>query len=291
MRLANLGGRASLLVDGGYVDIESASDGAFGSDLQQLYGEWDRFRQWSATADLGVVRQVDEAELGPTAPLPGSVFAVGLNYRAHAVEAGLPIPEVPLVFTKFPSAVAPPRGVLELPTGEVDWEVELALVIGREARRITKAAAWEHVAGVTGAQDYSARDIQLLGGAKPQFSLGKSFEGFTPLGPVLTTPDEFANPDAIRVETRINGETVQKSSTSDLIFTVSQIVSYLSHIVTLRPGDVILTGTPSGVGLGMEPPRYLQPGDEVTTYVEGVGEMHQVCVARETPFNPAVLLA
>lgn len=294
MRLANLHGRATLVVEAGIVDVEEASAGEFSPDVQALFPVWESFRAWAASpACAGAVAPLTtplEPALGPVVPQPGQVFAVGLNYREHAIEAGLPIPEVPLVFTKFSSSVTAPHGVLELPTDQVDWEVELALVIGRTARRVTQADAWSHVAGVTGSQDFSARDVQLMGGAKPQFSLGKSFEGFTPLGPVLVTVDEFENPDSIGVETRLNGESVQKSSTSDLIFTVPQIVSYLSHIVTLQPGDVILTGTPSGVGLGQEPPRYLAAGDEVTTYVEGVGEMHHVCRAPEVPFDPIALL-
>ncbi|KRA37680.1 MULTISPECIES: fumarylacetoacetate hydrolase family protein [unclassified Nocardioides] len=295
MRLANLQGRATLMFETGIVDVEEASAGEFSPDVQALFPVWDAFSAWAAS-DAAAVATVPApgplgAALEAVVPRPGQVFAVGLNYREHAIEAGLPIPEVPLVFTKFPSSVAAPHGVLELPTDQVDWEVEVAVVIGRTARRISQAEAWRHVAGVTGSQDFSARDVQLLGGAKPQFSLGKSFEGFTPLGPVLTTVDEFDNPDDIVLETRLNGESVQKSSTADLVFTVPQIVSYLSHIVTLRPGDVILTGTPSGVGLGLQPPRYLVDGDEVTTYVEGVGEMQHLCRAPEVPFDPIALLA
>lgn len=294
MRLANLKGRATLVFETGVVDVEQASAGEFSPDVQALFPVWDAFSAWAASGAAAAAAEPAPGPVGvaleAVVPRPGQVFAVGLNYREHAIEAGLPIPEVPLVFTKFPSSVAAPQGFLELPTDQVDWEVEVAVVIGRTARRISQADAWSHVAGVTGSQDFSARDVQLLGGAKPQFSLGKSFEGFTPLGPVLTTVDEFENPDAIVLETRLNGESVQKSSTADLIFTVPQVVSYLSHIVTLRPGDVILTGTPSGVGLGLQPPRYLVDGDEVTTYVEGVGEMHHVCRAPEVPFDPITLL-
>ncbi|KAA1421803.1 fumarylacetoacetate hydrolase family protein [Nocardioides humilatus] len=296
MRLANLRGRAALVVDGGYLDVAAASAGLFGPDLGDVYADWDHFLLWAHGAlesELDIDIPVDagsDDELDAVVPVPGQVLAVGLNYTAHAHEAGLPLPEVPLVFTKFPSAVAAPRGVLELPTDQVDWEVELAVVIGRTARRVARDEAWTYVAGLTAAQDYSARDVQLLGGAKPQFSLGKSFEGFLPLGPVLVTPEEYDDPDAIGVETRVNGHTVQKSNTSDLIFSIPQLVSYLSHIVTLRPGDVILTGTPSGVGLGMTPPRYLTDGDEVTTHIDGIGELHQACRAPEVAFDPAAIL-
>lgn len=292
MKLANLRGRAVLVLDTGLLDIAEASGGEFGPGMHAVLDDWQSFREWCELARHQWSAIPSAAPVfDAVVPRPGSVFAVGLNYRAHAVEAGLPIPEVPLVFTKFPSSVTAPQGEIELPTDQVDWEVELALVIGREARRIAQAEAWSHVAGITAAQDFSARDVQLLGGSKPQFSLGKSFENFTPLGPVLVTPDEYDNPDAIEVSCAINGETVQDSSTADLIFSVSAVVSYLSHIVTLRPGDVILTGTPSGVGLGMTPPRYLVDGDEVTTYVAGVGVMTHVCRAPKTAFDATALLA
>ena len=296
MKLANHRGRAVLVDEEGRgTDIERASEGRFGPDIHDVLARWSAFREWAANPahtahHHGAWVFVDEADLGPVVPQPGQVFAVGLNYRAHALESGLPLPEVPLVFTKFASSVTGPRGVLDLPTDRVDWEVELALVIGRAAHRVRREAAWDHIAGVTAAQDFSARDVQMSGGAAPQFSLGKSFPGFTPLGPVLVTPDELDNPDDIGVECRLNGQTVQKSSTADLIFSVPQIVSYLSHIVTLQPGDLVLTGTPSGVGLGMTPPRYLAPGDEVTTVVAGVGQLHQVCRAAVTPFDAAAIL-
>lgn len=290
MRLANIDGRAVILLGDGRVDIGDESNGEFGPAMQEVLNRWDDFLLW-----CGVAKE-KWASAGPPGPFdavitdPRQVFAVGLNYRAHALESGLPIPEVPLVFTKFSSSIAPPRGELELPTAEVDWEVEVAVVIGRAARRIDARDAWRHVAGITAAQDYSARDVQMAGGSKPQFSLGKSFSGFTPLGPVLVTPDEYDDPDAIDLSCAINGEVVQSSNTADLIFSVPQIVAYLSHIVTLQPGDVILTGTPSGVGLGMTPPRYLVPGDVVTTVVAGVGELEQRCVAPAERFDAARLL-
>jgi 2-keto-4-pentenoate hydratase/2-oxohepta-3-ene-1,7-dioic acid hydratase in catechol pathway len=296
MKLANYRGRAVLVEDGRLVDLEHASSGEFGPQIQTVLTRWAAFKEWAIqrtsdpSAPQGADGPSDETGFGPVVPMPRQVFAVGLNYRAHAAESGLPLPEVPLVFTKFPSSVTGPRGVLELPTDQVDWEVELAVVIGLPAHRVTHGEAWAHVAGITAAQDFSARDVQLAGGAVPQFSLGKSFPGFTPLGPFLVTPDELDDPDDIEVECRLNGETVQKSSTADLIFSVPAVISYLSYIVTLQPGDVILTGTPSGVGLGMNPPRYLMPGDEVTTVVAGVGELHQVCRAARQPFDPTTIL-
>lgn len=291
MKLANHRGRAVLLVEDGVVDIAIASEGAFGSGMHAVLNKWDSFCDWVARAQpLAATAALAPEELGPVVPAPGQVLAVGLNYRLHAEESGLPLPEVPLVFTKFASSVASPIGELELPTDEVDWEVEVTVVIGREARRVAKSEAWDYVAGITGAQDYSARDVQMAGGAKPQFSLGKSFEGFMPLGPLLVTPDEFEDRDAIALECRINGEVLQSSATSDLVFDIATLVSYLSHIVTLRPGDVILTGTPSGVGLGFDPPRFLKPGDEIVTTVESVGELRQIARAPKEPFDAAALL-
>lgn len=292
MKLANLAGRAVIVLDDGFVDIHSGTDGVFGPAVDDVLEQWDDFLAWcdSARATWSVVAHLDPS-FDAVITRPRQIFAVGLNYRAHALESGLPIPEVPLVFTKFASSIAPARGDLELPTAEVDWEVELAVVIGREARRIDTDESWSHVAGVTAAQDYSARDVQMAGGTKPQFSLGKSFAGFTPLGPTLVTPDEYDDPDAIALSCAVNGEIVQSSSTADLIFCVPRLVAYLSHIVTLAPGDVILTGTPSGVGLGMTPPRFLAPGDTVTTVVAEVGELRQRCVAPAERFDAARLLA
>lgn len=291
MKLVNHLGSAALLVEGGIVDIATASAGMFGPGVHAVLDDWAAFRAWvQESGPLEGAVEFESDDLHAVVPNPGQILAVGLNYRLHAEESGLPLPEVPLVFTKFPSSVARPVGEVELPTAEVDWEVEVAVVIGREARRVAKPEAWDYVAGITAAQDYSARDVQMAGGAKPQFSLGKSFEGFTPLGPALVTSDEFENRDAIALECRINGEVLQSSSTSDLIFDVPTLVSYLSHIVTLRPGDVILTGTPSGVGLGFDPPRFLADGDEVVTTVELVGELRQIAHEPAEVFDAVALL-
>lgn len=291
MKLGNINDRAVVILDGGALDIADASDDEFGPDIQGLYAEWPRFRAFVEGIDPAEAAPIsDDCVFGPVVPRPEQVFAIGLNYRLHAEEAGLPIPEVPLVFTKFPSSIAPPSGELQLPTDQVDWEVEVAVVIGRRASKVPTGDAWDYVAGITASQDFSARDVQMAGGAKPQFSLGKSFAGFTPLGPALVTPDEYPDRDAIGLECRINGELLQKSSTADLVFPVPSVISYLSHIVTLRPGDVILTGTPSGVGAGFDPPRFLADGDEVVTTVERVGQLRQLCRQANEAFNAAAIL-
>jgi 2-keto-4-pentenoate hydratase/2-oxohepta-3-ene-1,7-dioic acid hydratase in catechol pathway len=200
------------------------------------------------------------------------VFAIGLNYAAHAAEASLAVPGDLTVFTKFASSLAGPYGIITLPPGTVDWEVELVAVIGRGGAHIPAATAWSHVAGITIGQDLSERTMQSAGPA-PQYSLAKSFPGFGPVGPLLATPDEFEDPDSIELGCAVNGEQVQKGSTSDMVFPVPEIVARLSKVTQLFPGDVIFTGTPPGVGVGRVPQRFLAPGDELVTYMRGVGEM------------------
>jgi 2-keto-4-pentenoate hydratase/2-oxohepta-3-ene-1,7-dioic acid hydratase in catechol pathway len=208
------------------------------------------------------------------------VFAIGLNYRAHAAEGGMAIPESPMVFTKFPSSITGPNREIRLPAGAVDYEAELVVVIGRRAARVREAEAWSHVAGVTAGQDLSERLLQLQPPAPQQFSLAKSFPGFSPLGPVLVTRDELANPDDLKIACRLNGEALQCARTSEMIFGVPALIAYLSSIVTLLPGDVIFTGTPDGVGFARDPQRLIAAGDTLETELEGVGTMrHTFAVA------------
>jgi 5-carboxymethyl-2-hydroxymuconate isomerase len=202
---------------------------------------------------------------------PGKIVAIGLNYRDHAREAGVELPKEPLVFAKFPSAVIGPDEAIVIDPElmeRVDWEVELAVVIGRRARDVSSEGALDHVFGYTVANDVSARDVQFGDG---QWVRGKSFDSFCPLGPVVVTRDEIPDPQALALRTRVNGETVQDSSTGEMVFGVADLVAYCSRCFTLEPGDVILTGTPWGCGEFMEPRRRLQPGDVVEVEVEGVG--------------------
>lgn len=277
MRLANLAGRLVLTTGDRALDVERASSGLFSSDPQAVYSRWDEFRSWAAGASLEGAEPFDAADLGSPAPRPPQLFAVGLNYRDHAEEVGLEV-ELPVVFTKYASSITGPYADIPHPGGDVDWEVEMVAVIGRGGHRIAEEDAWQHVAGVTIGQDISERITQHLGPV-PQFSLGKSFPHFAPMGPVLVTPDELADPDDLALECLVNGEVMQSSRTSAMISSVRRLIAQLSGITTLLPGDVIFTGTPSGVGLGMTPPRFLEVGDEVVTRIDGIGELRNRLVA------------
>ncbi|OPC76994.1 fumarylacetoacetate hydrolase [Embleya scabrispora] len=279
MRIANLSGRPVLIVDGKAVDVERACNGRFPADTQALYERWEEFRTWAA-GDLPAGVAFEQRELGAPAPAPRQTFAVGLNYRDHAAESGFAVPEqLPPVFTKFATSISGPVTEVKLPAdGHTDWEVELVAVIGRAAHHVREEDAWSHVAGLTVGQDISERVSQLAGPA-PQFSLGKSFPGFAPMGPWLVTPDEFDNPDDLELRCAINGEQVQKGHTRDLIFPVPTLIARLSAVLPLLPGDVIFTGTPAGVGLGRNPQRWLAPGDELVSTIEGIGELRQTFVA------------
>ena len=209
------------------------------------------------------------------APLePRALLCIGLNYREHAAETNAPLPKVPVLFFKNPASVQHPGGPIELPrwlaSGRVDYECELAVVIGRRGKNVPRAEALDYVLGYTCANDVSARDWQKEGGGT-QWCRGKSFDTFCPLGPVLVTPDEIPNPNALRISTKVNGETLQESSTGDMIFDVPALIEFLSGSTTLLPGTVILTGTPHGVGMARTPPRWLQPGDTVAVEIENIG--------------------
>lgn len=276
MRVGNLGGRLVLEASAGVVDVERASHGRFSARPADIYERWDAFVNWVERVDPAdlddIAEPCDAAEMGAPSPRPRQVFALALNYRDHASDTGFAAPETPSVFTKFPSAVTGPGGDIVLPAGNVDWEVELVVIIGRRARNVRKADAWAHVAGLTVGQDLSERRMQFAD-ATPQFSLAKSFPGFAPMGPWLVTPDEVDDPDDVELGCLVNGEQVQKARTSQLVFSVPALVTQLSAVLPLLPGDVIFTGTPSGVGGLRNPPRFLRSGDELVSYVRGIGEM------------------
>ncbi len=276
MKIANLSGKAHLVVDGRLVDVEKASGGRLPADPMTLIGSLDTVGELPVPDDAPALAG---AVLGPPVPRPSKIVAVGLNYRGHAEESGLDIPEQPVVFAKLPSALVGPTDDIVIPGGRarVDWEAELVLVIGRRARHVAEADAWAHVAGVTGGQDISDREEQFR--ALRQFTMAKSFDTYAPLGPVLTTTDELSDPDDLAVSCTVDGDEVQSSRTGDLIFPVPQLIAWISRVCTLEAGDLVFTGTPSGVGDGRKPPRYLAPGMVVGTEVEGVGSMRNACVA------------
>lgn len=272
MRIANLGGRLVLVTaEETAVDVETASAGRFGPDPMSAFADWDLFREWAATVDAaGAV--FDRAELGPPVPRPPQIFAIGVNYREHAEEAGYPPDSLPVTFTKFVSSLTGPAATVALPEGNVDWEVELVVAIGVGGHDIRRADAWEHVAALTIGQDLSERLAQMAG-QRPQFSLAKSHPGFSPTGPWLVTPDELDDPADLAISCTLDGEILQESRTSRMIYDIPELIARLSAIVTLLPGDIIFSGTPSGVGNARTPKRFLQPGEILTSTIEGLGEL------------------
>ncbi|MFX1415728.1 MAG: fumarylacetoacetate hydrolase family protein [Promethearchaeota archaeon] len=220
----------------------------------------------------------DELRLLAPIPRPGKIIGLGLNYKDHAEETGETVPEFPPIFAKFPSSVANPDDDIPIPTvtSKLDWEVELGVVIGRICKEVSGNEALEYVAGYTIINDLSARDLQKGDG---QWIRGKSLDGLCPMGPCIVTTDELADASDLKLQTRVNGVLKQDSSTSYLLHSIPQIVSYLSQSFTLEPGDVITTGTPSGVGFARNPPEFLHDGDEMELYVEGIGFLRNRIVA------------
>lgn len=220
-----------------------------------------------------------DARLGPPVARVGKLICVGLNFRDHAAESGMAAPAEPVLFFKATSAICGPDDPLLIPRGseKTDWEVELAVVIGRRATYVDEPDALSHVAGYVLHNDYSERAFQLERGG--QWVKGKSHDSFAPLGPFLATIDEVANPGSLGMWLDVNGEPKQRGTTADLIFGIPTLVSYISRFMTLHPGDVISTGTPAGVGLGLKPPQYLKPGDVIELGIDGLGSSRQVAVA------------
>lgn len=278
MRLANHRGRAVLLGKDGSIDVERASQGRFGPDPMDAVSRFDALREWAAANPGAATGPLPpEGELGPPVPRPAKVFGVGLNYLSHAREAGLEVPKTPLVFTKFPSCLAGPCADVPLSSDRVDWEVELVVVIGRGGRRIPAEQALQHVAGYCVGQDVSDRRVQFSD-KPPQFSLGKSYDGYGPIGPAVVSLDHFPDPDDLHLTCHLGGERVQDGRTSDMVFPVGHLVTFLSGICTLEAGDLIFTGTPAGVGSARKPPRYLSPGEILESRIEGVGSLRNRCV-------------
>jgi 2-keto-4-pentenoate hydratase/2-oxohepta-3-ene-1,7-dioic acid hydratase in catechol pathway len=224
-------------------------------------------------------------------PDPGKIICIGLNYRDHAIESGMAIPTEPIVFSKFSSALIGPDEPIRLPSisDEVDYEAELVVVMGREAKNVTEADALAFVAGVTNGNDISARDWQLR---KPggQWLLGKNFDTFAAVGPTIATLDELSLAAGLPIRMRLNGVAMQDSTTRQLIFGIEQLIAYLSQIFVLEPGDLIFTGTPPGVGMGRKPPTYLKPGDVCEVEIEGVGILRNPCVRAQSAKVPDAVM-
>jgi 2-keto-4-pentenoate hydratase/2-oxohepta-3-ene-1,7-dioic acid hydratase in catechol pathway len=264
------GARAGILRDGEVVDAWDTIGGG-GSTLRDLLAA-------GGIGELaGIVDPVDaqplaEVELLPPIPDPDKIVCIGLNYRAHAAEAGIEPPEAPTFFAKFRNALAAPGAAVPLPaaSAKVDYEAEVAFVVGRRASDVAEADALDHVAGYMLFDDLSARDLQF---ATPQWMPGKVFDGSAPCGPALVTPDEAGAPDSISFALTLNGEEMQASSTADLVFSIPELVAHLSRLMTLEPGDIVSTGTPAGIGGAREPRVWLRPGDEVVISSPELGRL------------------
>lgn len=262
-------------------DIVSIRGAGFEDVLSVIAGGADaleRLRQWAKTPSKGDAVRASEAKLYAPLPRPPKIVCVGLNYREHAKESKMEIPEVPTLFTKLVSSVIGSGDTIVLPknSSKPDYEAELAFVIGKRGRHVAAENWRDYVFGYSNLNDVSARDFQLR---TSQWMIGKSFDTFAPMGPYLVTADEVPDPHALDISTTINGEVLQSSNTNDLIFKIPELVAYLSSVFTLEPGDVISTGTPSGVGFARNPPRWLRPGDDVVIRVQGLGELRNPVAA------------
>jgi 2,4-didehydro-3-deoxy-L-rhamnonate hydrolase len=249
---------------GGFGRVEGDGIVPMGEDLASFLE--------SGTSSDGDPVLLADARLRAPVPWPGKVICVGLNYRDHAEESGQPIPEEPILFPKFANSVIGPGERIEIPAfvTQPDYEAELGVVIGRRASGVDEADALEHVAGYTCLNDVSARDLQFR---SSQWMLGKAIDTFLPCGPWIVTADEIPDPQRLAIRCTVNGEVVQNSSTEQMIFSVAELVAFISRTITLEAGDVLATGTPPGVGMAKEPPRWLRNGDEVTVEIERIGAL------------------
>ena len=264
-----------LLEDGRRIDTTSVVDDYNEQFFEQ--GGLDRLQAWF-DADTSQRELDPDSRMAPPIARPSKIVCVGLNYALHAKESGMDPPPEPVLFFKASSAICGPYDDLIIPGNKTDWEVELAVVIGKRASYVSAEQAPNYIAGYVLHNDYSERESQLERGG--QWVKGKSFDTFAPLGPFLATADEIPDPNNLKLWLSVNGTMLQNSTTADFIFDVWEVISYTSHFMTLLPGDVISTGTPAGVGLGLNPPRYLKPGDVVELGIEGLGKARQVARAR-----------
>ncbi|MEQ8419387.1 2-keto-4-pentenoate hydratase/2-oxohepta-3-ene-1,7-dioic acid hydratase in catechol pathway [Arenibacter algicola] len=255
---------------------------AFGRDYNEDFFGTDglvQLKDWLAKNESSCPKVDKSVRLGAPLVRPSKIVCVGLNYAKHAAESGMAVPKEPVLFFKATSAIVGPNDDVVIPKGsqKTDWEVELAVVIGKKASYVSEADALDHVAGYVLHNDYSERAFQIE--REGQWVKGKSCDTFAPVGPFIATKDEIKDPNNLHLWLKLNGETVQDSSTSDFIFNVQEVVSYISQFMTLLPGDIISTGTPFGVGLGFNPPKYLKAGDVVELGIEGLGTSKQTAKA------------
>lgn len=266
-----------ILDNGDWIDTSG-----FGEDYDELFFENDglaRLKSWVDEKANDLPKIDKSTRLGPPLRKPSKIVCVGLNYAKHAAESGMKVPTEPVLFFKATSAIVGPNDDVIIPKNskKTDWEVELAVVIGKKASYVEEADAMDYVAGYTLHNDYSEREFQLE--KEGQWVKGKSCDTFAPIGPFLATKEEVSDPHNLDLWLKVNGELLQNSNTEDLVFNVPELVSYISQYMTLLPGDIISTGTPFGVGLGFNPPRYLNPGDVVELGIEKLGSSKQVAKA------------
>lgn len=271
-------------VNDGDIKAGLLEDGEAGGEVRQLAGE---DTSMMTLIEEGAEKQpvggesvaLEDVKLYPPVARPGKIIGIGLNYEDHAQETGAEIPEKPIVFAKYPNTITGPGNAIVIPkiTEQADYEAELAVVIGRKARHVEAEEALDYVFGYMNANDVSSRDLQFSEGG--QWTRSKSIDTFAPIGPYLVTKDEIEDPQSLSVKCTLNGEVVQEGTTEKMIFSVAEIVSFLSTGMTLDPGDIIMTGTPPGVGVAREPQVFLKDGDEVTIEIEGLGALTNHVVA------------
>lgn len=282
VRFGSIGGRAVFITNSltKFLDVERASGGSLPSDPMQCLSRWVEVCKVASKLtehDESSGVALDMSKLDCPVPQPRQIFAIGINYKAHAAEMKNALPKEPLVFTKFPSSLNRPHGQIKLVGEKCDYEAELVAVMAKGGRDIAIADAWGHVAGLCVGQDVSDRALQYAN-TPPQFSLGKSRAGFTPIGPWITDAASLASRSNLEMTCRVSGEIMQHTQTDDMIFEIPDIISYLSSICELFAGDVIYTGTPSGVGAGRTPPRFLRAGDVIETTIQDLGTLVNTCI-------------
>jgi 2-keto-4-pentenoate hydratase/2-oxohepta-3-ene-1,7-dioic acid hydratase in catechol pathway len=278
--ISDTGFRTAGVRDDMYVDL-NATDPGVPTSMKRLLAQGERGLDRARRAtEQGQALDPESVTLAAPVPDPEKIICIGLNYADHAAESGVAIPSEPVVFNKFPTAVCGPGTPIVLPveSQRVDYEAELVIVIGAEARHVSEEKSKRYIAGYTCGNDVSARDWQL---EKPggQWLLGKSFDTFAPIGPILVTSDEVDSPGSLDIRLRLNGQCMQDSNTQQLIFCIEHIVSYISRICTLKPGDIIFTGTPPGVGMARKPPVFLKDGDVIEVEIEGLGVLRNMVVS------------